>query len=1792
MDVTVTSAQGLPAKAYLSLRAGDVRKQVQYKPGECFRFDVKSVPRHVVVDVFEKVGSAQVNLADLANSAYGGAVQLNGRDGSPIVLDMQVKVRPQHSIAEVKKPRISRHQAALEAQSYLEAHNVQKILQGMVHELLSSQPADPLSFMTGYIKAHSAHDKLGSTMTSINQSAVIKPHELEEDDDDDLLPDWAAMPGMGEEEYPGFASNGSQPLPNLKGCHSIMASVLRETSAVYEQLKDLRSSSGVTLAQCIKPGLDNKGHRMVRTLGLVAGDESCYDVFRDVFLPVKEQWHSSGLGDADMEDILNADREVDLPIDPLGNTVLSVQVAISRNLSGIRMPPAVQREERRKVERLLVKALLDIEASGSYEPLRGSSSYASKPQGMSYEKESEMKVAGRLLQEPQSDLQLSSGYGRHWPDARGVFDGSQGLVAWLNEEDHLKLFCAEPGADLLKAFDCVQRAERAIAGCLEASGHRFAQSERFGFLTACPTNAGAGIQASAVLDLPNLAAQQDSFKVWCRRMGLIPCRRVQRDRSEACNDKNVWEVKVARSMGMRAESVVAVLAKGCRRLVAEEMKLQAESAGQSGLAAPGTADTSSPSVGVCSEFSRDKCLAKMPDVSGRHSLAAEVLRRDPSIYDRLKDKSTPSGVDFATCVKTCFENFGHPMIKTVGAVAGDEACYDTFKELFDPIIRLRHPGYAPEKGHRTDLDSAKVIDAPLDATGHHVVAARVRVSRNLRGLRLPPACSEDERRAVEASAVQALAAMTADLKGEYFPLLGSNSHAPKPGGMSEEDEDVLREADFLFEEPDSSVLLSSGYARDWPDARGVFADMPRTLCVFVNELDHLRLCVSDCDLKQAFERLCRVLKSLEASLSATGQSFMWNERLGFLGSDPSQLGTCLSASVTVRIPLLSSQPKFRELCKGLGLQAQLAAGPGLGVHEGLWEVQNSSRLGSTEVEQVNSTIEAVRAILRLEERLENGEHLQLDAELRAVVAERGPADDELPGLGDKDSPGFPVDSCPAELPDLSRHHSLLAQILTADPAIYTELKDRRTDLGVSLARCIKSGIDNQGHSLFKVVGAFAGDAQCYDVFGKLFDPLILARHKTAGYDPSLMQPRNLNMEAISSTPIDGADQVVVSVQVSAIRNLAGHRFTPAMALQEREQVEKILSAAFSKMQGDFAGEYYPLTGSSSSGRLGGMSEDDAARLRSEHLLIEAPDAPLILSSGRARSWPKARGVFASANRELAAWINDEDHLRLFVRRGDADLKAAFASFCEAEEALTRALAAEGGSFARSPRLGFLTTCPSNLGTALRAKVRLQLPQLSRLNGFREFTWALMVQAKRVPGYDGNDLWDVSNVARLSSSEVDQVNCVIAAVQSLVSLERRAEGGEALDLKAEAETVKQRRAREVAKPRFTMQDLIQHMPGLGNDEVPGFPADVCPEPMPDLTGFFSLTADVLRKDPSIYERLRSVRTVKGVTFAKCIKPGMDNRGHPMIRAVGAVAGDAECYSTFRDLFMPIIMARQGSFDIAAGVRHPRELNAASVSSEAIDPVGGHVVAARIKISRNLAAFRFPSAVAQEERRTVEAAAVKVLSQLDGDLAGEYFPLRNSQTCVLRPQGMTEQEAAELEAQGLLFQVPDSPLVLSTGSGRHWPEARGIFANASKNLAVWVNEEDHLRFAVTAGGLHEAFSKICMLEDAMRVGLQHDGLDYACDEALGFLSSCPSKLGSGGLQASVLVKLPLLAGAGLKARCKELQVASRTIETAAWGNVWKISAVAKLGQSEANLVEQVASACRTLVAEEIKLERGSS
>jgi arginine kinase len=71
------------------------------------------------------------------------------------------------------------------------------------------------------------------------------------------------------------------------------------------------------------------------------------------------------------------------------------------------------------------------------------------------------------------------------------------------------------------------------------------------------------------------------------------------------------------------------------------------------------------------------------------------------------------------------------------------------------------------------------------------------------------------------------------------------------------------------------------------------------------------------------------------------------------------------------------------------------------------------------------------------------------------------------------------------------------------------------------------------------------------------------------------------------------------------------------------------------------------------------------------------------------------------------WVNEEDHLRIISMQQGGDLGAVYRRMVAGANEIEKA-----GSFSRNDRFGFLTFCPTNLGTTIRASVHIQLPKLA------------------------------------------------------------------------------------------------------------------------------------------------------------------------------------------------------------------------------------------------------------------------------------------------------------------------------------------------------------------------------------------------------------------------------------------------------------------------------------------------
>merc|ERR1712167_38240 len=158
----------------------------------------------------------------------------------------------------------------------------------------------------------------------------------------------------------------------------------------------------------------------------------------------------------------------------------------------------------------------------------------------------------------------------------------------------------------------------------------------------------------------------------------------------------------------------------------------------------------------------------------------------------------------------------------------------------------------------------------------------------------------------------------------------------------------------------------------------------------------------------------------------------------------------------------------------------------------------------------------------------------------------------------------------------------------------------------------------------------------------------------------------------------------------------------------------------------------------------------------------------------------ARGIFHNNDKNAFVWVNEEDHMRIVSMQVGDDIQSVFARFVKVSQAVQEVLKEEGADFMHSEHLGYILSCPSNLGTGLRAGCLVAVPLLSARPDFKEMMSKMGLQARGGGGVDSDSVggvYDISNADRLGKSEIDLVNIMIRGVHQIVEWEKALEAGE-------------------------------------------------------------------------------------------------------------------------------------------------------------------------------------------------------------------------------------------------------------------------------------------------------------------------------------------------------------------------------------------------------------------------------
>lgn len=248
---------------------------------------------------------------------------------------------------------------------------------------------------------------------------------------------------------------------------------------------------------------------------------------------------------------------------------------------------------------------------------------------------------------------------------------------------------------------------------------------------------------------------------------------------------------------------------------------------------------------------------------------------------------------------------------------------------------------------------------------------------------------------------------------------------------------------------------------------------------------------------------------------------------------------------------------------------------------------------------------------------------------------------------------------------------------------------------------------------------------------------------------------------------DGKDNdVVVSSRVRIARNIAGKKFVSTASDEELKDV--LMTIKNSNIDSD----------------LHFINLSDLDELMKNSLVEKRVISRDLLEM-------KETGILLNDTEDISIMINEEDHLRIQVMKPGFNLDEALSDAIKVDEKISSKI-----NYAYNDKYGFLTACPTNLGTGLRASVMLHLPAL-RLTGKIEKVLEVVNKVNlNVRGVYGEgteaigDLYQVSNKISLGVTEEEIVENVKLIVQKLIEQERKAREY----LKSQGETFEDRVSR--------------------------------------------------------------------------------------------------------------------------------------------------------------------------------------------------------------------------------------------------------------------------------------------------------------------------------------------------------------------------------------------------------------
>lgn len=276
------------------------------------------------------------------------------------------------------------------------------------------------------------------------------------------------------------------------------------------------------------------------------------------------------------------------------------------------------------------------------------------------------------------------------------------------------------------------------------------------------------------------------------------------------------------------------------------------------------------------------------------SLLKEYLTEE--IFEKIKELKTPMGGTLYDQIQSGLIHYD----QEIGIFASDAKAYDTFEELFSPVLEDLHDIEAGSSHPQSQMGDANELD-DLDPEKHFIKSITITLNRAVKDCAFMPIITLEKIELIEKKIKEVLLKIEdEDYRGTYYSYID----------LEEEQLKKWTDEGTIFPPPEDKNLLAAETYRFWSKSRGVFINDKKNFCVWVNEQEHLQIIVNEDggNLKSAYERLLKVLGFFNDIIE-----FECHARWGYLAHNLKKIGVAMKILARAKLPKLSLEENAKKL---------------------------------------------------------------------------------------------------------------------------------------------------------------------------------------------------------------------------------------------------------------------------------------------------------------------------------------------------------------------------------------------------------------------------------------------------------------------------------------------------------------------------------------------------------------------------------------------------------------------------------------------------------------------------------------------------------------------------------------------------------------------------------------------------------------------------------------------------------------------------------------------------------------